>query len=100
RNENGMRKITEEEEKDAPQVRPAWTRDHKRAVYIDEGDVIFWDGKHRNLTNTNDGESNARFTRDERHVTFVRNNNLFVASLDEGSIEQVTNIVGPDEKTP
>src|SRR5205814_2298417 len=100
RNGKGLRKLSEEEEKDAPPVRAAWTRDHKRAVYIDEGDVILWDGKHRNLTNTNDAESNARFTRDERHVTFVRNNNLFVASLEDGSIEQVTNIVGPDEKTP
>jgi len=100
RDGKGLRKLSESEEKDAPPVRAAWTRDHKRAVYIDDGDVVLWDGKHRKLTNTNDAESSAHFTHDERHVTFVRNNNLFVASLDDGSVDQVTNIVGADDKTP
>ena len=100
RDGKGLRKLSESEEKDAPPIRASWTRDRKRAVYVDDGDVILWDGKHRKLTNTNDAESSARFTHDERRVTFVRNNNLFVVSLDDGTIDQVTNIVGPDEKTP
>jgi len=100
RDGKGLRKLSEAEEKDAPPIRAAWTRDHKRAVYVDDGDVLLWDGKHRKLTDTNDAESSARFTYDERHVSFVRNNNLFVASLDDGSVEQVTNIVTADEKTP
>ena len=100
RDGKGLRKLSDAEEKDAPPIRAAWTRDRKRAVYVDDGDVVLWDGKHRKLTNTNDAESSARFTYDEHHVSFVRNNNLFVASLDDGSIDQVTNIVGADEKTP
>jgi dipeptidyl aminopeptidase/acylaminoacyl peptidase len=100
RDGKGLRKLSEAEEKDAPPVRASWTRDRKRAVYIDDGDVVLWDGKHRKLTNTSDAESNARFTHDERHVSFVRNNNLFVASLDDGSVEQMTNILGADDKMP
>jgi dipeptidyl aminopeptidase/acylaminoacyl peptidase len=100
RDGKGLRKLSDDEEKDAPPVRAVWTRDHKRAVYINDGDVVLWDGRHHKLTSTNDAESNARFTHDERHVTFVRNNNLFVVSLDDGSTDQVTNIVGADEKTP
>jgi dipeptidyl aminopeptidase/acylaminoacyl peptidase len=100
RDGKNLRKLSEAEEKDAPPVRAAWTRDHKRAVFIDDGDVVLWDGKHRKLTNTSDMESSARFAHDERHVSFVRGNNLFVASLDDGSIEQVTNIAGADDKNP
>jgi dipeptidyl aminopeptidase/acylaminoacyl peptidase len=100
RDGNGLRKLSEAEEKDAPPVRANWTRDLKRAVYIDDGDLVLWDGKHRKLTNTTDAESSAHFTHDEHHVTFVRNNNVFVASLDDGSVEQVTYIVGADEKLP
>ena len=100
RDGKGLRKLSDAEEKDAPPVRASWTRDHKRAVYTDDGDVVLWDGKHHKLTNTNDAESNARFTHDEKHVTFVRGNNLFLLSLDDGSIDQMTNIVGADDKNP
>src|SRR5205814_3979915 len=37
---------------------------------------------------------------DERHVTFVRANNLYMLSLEDGSVEQLTNIAGADEKGP
>jgi dipeptidyl aminopeptidase/acylaminoacyl peptidase len=101
RDGRGLRKLSEEEAKDAPPVRASWTRDRKRAVYIDSGDVVLYDGsKHRNLTNTNETESSPRFTQDERHVAFARGNNLFVLSLDDGTIRQVTNITGPDDKQP
>ncbi|MGZ7079277.1 MAG: prolyl oligopeptidase family serine peptidase, partial [Thermoanaerobaculia bacterium] len=103
RDGKGLRKLSEEEAKDAPPVRAEWTRDKKRAVYTDMDDVFLYDsatGKRRNLTNTIEAESNPRFTREERHVSFVRGNNLFVISLDDGSIAQVTNIIGADEKQP
>jgi len=100
RDGKGLRKLSDDEEKDAPPIRAAWTRDRKRAVYVDDGDVVLWDGRHHKLTNTNDAESNARFTHDEKHVSFVRANNLFVISLEDGSIEQMTNIAGADDKNP
>ena len=103
RDGKGLRKLSEEEAKDAPPAKGQWTRDKRRAVYIDSDDVSLYDsaaGKRRNLTNTIVVESNPRFTRDERHVSFVRDNNLFVVSLDDASTAQVTNITGPDEKQP
>ena len=45
-------------------------------------------------------ESAPHFTFDEQRVTFVRDNNLFVVSLRDGSIAQLTNVVGPDDKGP
>jgi dipeptidyl aminopeptidase/acylaminoacyl peptidase len=101
RDGKGLRKLTDEEAKDAPPVRAYWSRDRKRAVYVDDGDVVLYENnKHRKLTDTIDAESAARFTRDERHVAFMRGNNLFVVAIDDGAIVQVTNIAGPDDKEP
>ena len=95
-----LRKLSDEEKKDAPPFRNAdWTRDGKRAVYVDDGDVWLYDGtRRRALTRTTDAESNARFTHDEHHVVFVRANNLFELSLDDGALEQLTYIAGADDK--
>ena len=99
RDGKGLRKLGDEEAKDAPPARNAtWTRDGKRAVFTDDGDVFLWDGKRRALTRTTEGESDARFTHDEKRVAFVRGNNLYVLSLADGSIAQLTNIVSADEK--
>jgi dipeptidyl aminopeptidase/acylaminoacyl peptidase len=103
RDGSGLRKLTEAEAKDAPPSSGVWTRDRSRAVYADEGDLFLYAGgavHRRALTNTIEAESNPRFTQDERHVTFVRANNLFVLSLEDGSVVQMTNILGPDDKQP
>ncbi|HEY2092089.1 MAG TPA: prolyl oligopeptidase family serine peptidase [Thermoanaerobaculia bacterium] len=101
RDGKGLRKLTDEEAKDAPPVRAYWSRDRKRAVYVDDGDVVLYENnKHRNLTNTVEPESAARFTRDERHVAFMRGNNLYVVAIDDGGVIEMTNIAGPDDKEP
>jgi dipeptidyl aminopeptidase/acylaminoacyl peptidase len=101
RDGRNLRKLSIKEAKDAPPEEANWTRDRRRAVYIDDDDVVLYDGaKHRNLTSTTAAESSPRFTHDERHVAFVRDNNLFVISLEDGSIEQLTNIAEADDKGP
>jgi dipeptidyl aminopeptidase/acylaminoacyl peptidase len=103
RDGSGLRKLSDEEKKDAPPANAQWTRDKHRAVYLDEGDVILWDsatGKHRALTETSDIESSPQFTFDENRVTFVRANNLFALDLSGGSLLQLTNVVAPDDKGP
>ena len=82
RDGRNVRKLSVAEAKDAPPNEASWTRDRRRAVYIDDDDVVLYDGaRHRNLTSTTAAESSPRVTRDERHVAFVRDNNLFVVSL-------------------
>jgi dipeptidyl aminopeptidase/acylaminoacyl peptidase len=104
RDGKNLRKLSDEEKKDAPPNNGRWTRDHKRALYTEDGDIYLYDGatnKRRNLTKTTDGESSPRWTRDERHVAFVRGNNLYVLPLDgDGEVAQMTNIAGSDEKGP
>jgi len=103
RDGKGLRKLTDDEAKDAPPEGGSLTRDQRRTVYVDDGDVFLYDAaakRRRALTSTTESESGARFTRDEKHVAFVRSNNLFVLSLDDGSLVQRTNIVAADEKGP
>ncbi|HYK02779.1 MAG TPA: prolyl oligopeptidase family serine peptidase [Thermoanaerobaculia bacterium] len=101
RDAKGLRKLSEEEAKHATPNNARWTRDRRRAVFVVNGDVFLYDAaakRRRALTDTTDAESNARFTHDEKGVTFRRGNNLFVVSLGDGSVEQKTNIVGAAEK--
>jgi dipeptidyl aminopeptidase/acylaminoacyl peptidase len=101
RDGSGLRKLSDEEKKDAPPSNGDRTRDKRMIVYVDDGDVYLWsDGKRRAITQTTDVESSPHFTFDEQRVTFVRDNNLFAVSLHDGSTVQLTNVAGPDDKGP
>ncbi len=91
----GLRKLTEEEAKDAPPLNADWSKDKKRAVFAVAGDLYLYDfatGKRRPLTRTTEPESNPRFTRDQEHVAFTRAGNLYLLSLVDGSLLQLTDI--------
>jgi dipeptidyl aminopeptidase/acylaminoacyl peptidase len=101
RDGKGLRKLTKEETKQAPPVSAALTRDRRRGVFAENGDVFLYDygtGKRRALTDTIEAESNPRFTGDESRVAFTRGSNLFVLSLADGSLVQKTNIVAATDK--
>ncbi|MDT7808036.1 MAG: hypothetical protein QOJ70_1849 [Acidobacteriota bacterium] len=91
----GLRKLTDEEVRTSPPAVGELSKDKRLTVFTDEGDVFIYDhekGERRQLTRTVDAESNAHFTRDQRGVYFTRQNNLYVMSLDGGSLEQLTDI--------
>src|SRR5262249_49526464 len=78
RDGSGLRKLSDEEKKDAPPANAQWTRDRMRAVFADDGDIFLWaDGKRRALTQTNDAESGPQWTFDEKRVTFIHANNVY-----------------------
>jgi len=94
----GLRKLTDEEARDAPPLSADWTKDKKRAVFADSGDLYLYEfntGKRRALTTTNEAETNPRFTRDQEHVAFTRAGNLYLLSLQNGSLVQLTDIQAP-----
>lgn len=96
RDGSGLRKLTEEESQAAPPAAARSTRDHKRSVYALDGDLFLYDyrtDKARRLTKTIEKEENPGFTQDENHVAFTRASNLFVLTLENGAVEQLTNIV-------
>ena len=91
----GLRKLTEEEAKNAPPTGGELSKDKKLTLFVEDGDLFVYDnasGQRRQITRTTDVESNAHFTRDQRRVYFTRSNNLFVMSLDTGSLVQMTDI--------
>lgn len=99
------KRLTEEEAKSAP---PAfggnYTKDRKRVIFAEDGDLILQDtvgGQRTVLVRTVDAESSPRFTRDEKHVTFVRENNLYRLALDTVELVQLTDIrQGPQRPEP
>ncbi|MFN7936229.1 MAG: prolyl oligopeptidase family serine peptidase [Bryobacteraceae bacterium] len=95
RDGSGLRKLTDEDAKEAPPVASDDTLDWKLSVYASDGDIFLYDqmaGRRHRLTHTTDTESSPRFTQDEKRVTFVRGNNLYVLSPRDGAIEQLTDI--------
>ena len=102
RNGGEPRRLTDAERKNAPPVNAAWDRVHRRVVFADAGDIVVVDtvaGTRRQITRTTGAESNPRWARNDTAVTFVRDNNLFVVTLDRGDIEQLTD-VAPRKRDP
>jgi dipeptidyl aminopeptidase/acylaminoacyl peptidase len=96
------RKLSDEDAKTAPPASGNATRDRKRTVYVQDGDVFLYDfatDKARQLTRTTDAEKDPHFTQDGKRVAFTRAGNLYVLDLNGGSITQMTDIK-PAPATP
>jgi dipeptidyl aminopeptidase/acylaminoacyl peptidase len=96
RDGSGLRKLTDDEAKLAPPPAGDHSKDKKWTVYGDSGDLFLYDNEHglrRQLTKTGDVESQPHFLHNQSNqISFVRNNNLFVMSLDQPMLEQLTDI--------
>src|SRR5215469_15582481 len=96
RDGSGLRKLSDEEARTVPPaVGVDVNEDRTLGVYSDSGDIFVVEnatGKRRQLTKTSDAETNPRFLPDGHRITFVRGGNLYVMSLDNGDLEQLTDI--------
>ena len=95
RDGSGLKKLTEEEAKNAPPINGEVSRDKKFTLFVDNGDVFIYDNianQRRQITATADAETNAHFTRDQKRIYFTRAGNLYVMSLETGSLVQMTEI--------
>ena len=95
RDGSGLRRLTEEESKQAPPPNGELSKDKSMTVFTDEGDIFIYDHAkqaRRQITRTVDAETNPHFTFDQKRIYFTRLNNLYVMSLDGGSLEQLTDI--------
>src|SRR5580698_4875502 len=103
RDGSGLRKLTDDQARQAPPIGGATTRDKKRTAYSRDGDIFLYDaatGTTRQITKTDEAETDPHFTQDEKRVTFTRSNNLFVVALDSGMIEQMTDILPAGSPPP
>jgi dipeptidyl aminopeptidase/acylaminoacyl peptidase len=99
---SGLRQLTDDERRSAPPAAGVWDRAHRRALFVDDGDIVVVDsvaGTRRNITRTTGAEANPRWADHETAVTFTRDNNLFLVPLDSGSLRQLTDI-GPRKREP
>ncbi|HTS61063.1 MAG TPA: prolyl oligopeptidase family serine peptidase [Candidatus Acidoferrales bacterium] len=95
RDGSGLRKLSGEESRSAPPQAGDTSRDRRLTVYSRDGDLFVYDntsGKTRQLTKTGDPETNPRFTSDGKRISFLRGGNLYVVSLEDGSLAQLTDI--------
>jgi dipeptidyl aminopeptidase/acylaminoacyl peptidase len=95
RDGSGLRKLSEEEAKDAVPVNGNRSLDKKWTVFTSAGDIQLYEhatGKSRRITYTTDVEVNPRFTRDSKRIVFVRNSNLYAMSIDSPAVVQLTDI--------
>jgi dipeptidyl aminopeptidase/acylaminoacyl peptidase len=95
RDGSGLRRLTEEESKNAPPAIGELSKDKSMTVFADQGDIFIYDHAkqtRRQITKTVDVETNPHFTFDQKQIYFTRLNNLYVMSLDGGSLEQLTDI--------
>src|SRR5712692_1400105 len=95
RDGTGLRRLTDDEAKQAPPANGDLSKDKTMTVFADEGDIFIHDhakGARRQITKTVDAETNPRFTFDQKRIYFTRQNNLYVMAIDGGAIEQLTDI--------
>jgi dipeptidyl aminopeptidase/acylaminoacyl peptidase len=99
------RKLSDDEEKNAPPASGRWDKAHRRVLFVDGGDIVLVDsqsGTRRQITRTTGNESNPRWARNDTHITYVRDGNLFVVpveGLGPALITQLTD-VGPRRQEP
>ena len=92
------RRLTDTERLQAPLPNGQWDAARRRVLGIDRGDVVIIDTVNRkriDVTRTTGGESNPRWARGETHVTFLRDNNLFIVpveSVGTGAVVQLTDV--------
>ena len=95
RDGSGLKKLSDDAAKQAPPVTGSLTKDKKWTVFADSGDLFLFDhvkGQRQQLTKTSDVEAQPRFLKDQKRISFVRNNNLLVMSLDAPLVIQMTDI--------
>ena len=99
------RKLSDAERKSAPPANADWDAAHRRAVFSQGGDVVLVDTvakTRRVITRMTGNETRARFAKNETHVSFVRDNALFLVPVSgdgEGGVVQLFE-AGPKKKDP
>lgn len=79
------RRLSDEERRSAPLANGTWDRERRRILGTDRGDVVVIDAvarKRIDVTRTTGAESAPRWARGGTHVTFIRENSVFIVPVD------------------
>jgi dipeptidyl aminopeptidase/acylaminoacyl peptidase len=98
------RKLSEDEAKSIPpSAGGRWDKARRRVLFVDAGDIVLVDaiaGVRRQITRTAGAESNPRWARNDTHVTWTREGNLFIAPIDPGTAPILTQLTDVAPKRP
>ncbi len=98
------RKLSEDEAKSIPpSAGGRWDKARRRVVFVDGGDIVIVDavaGARRQLTKTAGAESNPRWARNDTHVAWTRDGNLFIAPVDPGPSTLLTQLTDVAPRRP
>ena len=98
------RRLTDDERKLAPPAAGGvWDKARRRVLFAADGDIVIVDsvtGTRTEITRTTERESNPRWARDETHVTFVRDGNLYLVPVQAGGGALVTQLTDVSAKRP
>ena len=86
-------KVSLAERKNLPSRAGNYNQARTQKVYSQNGDIFLYDirqNKITQLTNTLDSKFSPAFTTDGRHITYIAANNLYLLSLSDGSLKQLT----------
>jgi dipeptidyl aminopeptidase/acylaminoacyl peptidase len=91
----GLRKLTDKEVREAPPANGDLSKDKRFTLFSRDGDIFTYEnasGSIRQITKTTDVEGNPRFLADGKRMSFTRGGNLYVMSLEDGLLAQMTDI--------
>ena len=97
------RKLSDDERKKVPPGNGRWDKARRRVLFVDGGDIVLVDaqtGTRRQITRTTGGESSPRWARNDTHVTFVRDGNLFIVPVDPGAPTLLTQLTDAGPRRP
>jgi dipeptidyl aminopeptidase/acylaminoacyl peptidase len=96
-----LRKLSDDEVKKVPAANGAWDKARRRVVFVEAGDIVMIDGDRRvQITRTAGAESAPRWARNDTHVTYVRDGNLFMVPVEPGAASIVTQLTDVTAKRP
>ena len=100
RDGSGLRKLTDAEVRDLPAAFGDTSKDKRFTAYAKSDDLFVIDntnGKIQRLTKTSDVEANPHFLPDGNRIWFTRGGNVYVMSVDSGSLVEMSDIHPPAE---
>ena len=95
------RRLSDDEVRSAPPANGRWDKARRRVVFADAGDIVMIAGGRRvQITRTTGAESNPRWARNDTHVTYVRDGNLFIVPVDPAATTIVSQLTDVAAKRP
>jgi dipeptidyl aminopeptidase/acylaminoacyl peptidase len=98
RNGGQPRRLSDDERRSAPLANGSWDAERRRILGAAAGDIVVIDTVsrvRRDITRTTGTETSPRWARGGTHVTFVRDNNLFIVPVEgasSGLLVQLTDV--------